>query len=45
MFDDIKLIVEKDIILSYENFNKHFDIHMDASIDGDYPFSVTIDLG
>ena len=30
-FDEIKQIVTRDALLIYPDFNKHFDIHMDAS--------------
>ena len=30
VFDDIKLAVSQDTLLAYPEFNKHFDIHMNA---------------
>ena len=30
-FDDIKCVVSQDTLLAYTDFNKRFDIHMDAS--------------
>ena len=31
MFSEIKQVVTHDTLLIYTDFNKHFDIHMDAS--------------
>ena len=38
-FDEIKIVVEKDILLAYPNFNKRFNIHTYAS---DYQIGAVI---